>query len=113
MYFQRKINSNVHLSAAMKLLISCLGLFQCRSVILLSEVGYCSNHAVCHQLSMKALCSILNRISKKLILVNTVEAFCGAVLCPRGREIHGAFPLTEQVLHIEKQYILINLIRLL
>lgn len=83
----------------MEFLISCLGLMQCRTVILLSKVGYCGKHTVCHQPSMKGLCSILNITSKNPILGNTVNAFCRAVLCPRGMEIHGAFPFAEQVLH--------------
>jgi len=101
-YFQRKVNNNVHLPVAMKFLISCLGLFQCGTVILLSKVGYCGKHTVRHQPSVNGLCSILSITSKNSILGYIVKAFCRAALCPRTREIHGAFPLTKQVLHLGK-----------
>lgn len=99
-YFQRKVNNYVHLPVAMKFLISWLGLFQHRSVILLCKVGYCGKHAVCYQPSTKGMCSILNIISKNPIQGNAVKAFCRAVPWFRGRKINGAFPLAEQVLHL-------------
>lgn len=101
-YFQRKVSNYVHLPIAIKFLISWLVLFQCRSVIFLCKVGYCGKHAVCHQPSTNGMCSILNIISNNPIQGNTVKAFCRAVSRFRGREINGAFPLTEQVLHLGK-----------
>lgn len=69
---------------------------------MLSKAGYFGERVACHQLSMKGLCSIFNIFSKNPILGKAVKAFCRAVLCLRGWEIHGVFPLTEQVLNLEK-----------
>lgn len=73
---------------------------------MLSQVGYCGESAACHQPFVKGLCSILNIFSKNPILGKAlkrlIKAFCRAILCLRGGEIHGAFPLTEQVLNLGK-----------